>query len=221
MIRPAAGAVAGAVLAVLMVPLAARLTHRPAPRSAWFPTAAISIGALVGLATARSTGSTVAGDAPTALVVLGFGILGLLAITAMLVDLAENRLPDVLTYPLAAAGVLILGLLDLLGADGRLVRALAGGAVWGGWMLIGALAAPRGFGLGDVKLACGLGIWLGWASWATLAVGVLVGQLLITVSLSAGWLAARRWGPATRNGDVPLGPALVLGAAVALLVLAG
>ena len=69
-------------------------------------------------------------------------------------------------------------------------------------------------GLGDVKLAGILGMYLGYLSWehlllATLATFVLGGAYGIAL------IALRR---ATRKSHIPFGPFMVVGAAAALLV---
>ncbi len=128
---------------------------------------------------------------------LAFALLALMAVT----DARSRRLPLWATW-----GLLALGL--ALGA--------AGGAVALGWALASALLAvaplwllrraPRlrpGLGGGDLRLALGLGAWLG----APLALAVL--------ALAAG--AAALAGHALRRPDQPFAP----WALAALLVLHG
>ncbi|BBJ41304.1 hypothetical protein SSPO_040220 [Streptomyces antimycoticus] len=88
------------------------------------------------------------------------------------VDLAVNRLPDVLTLPMAGGAAVLLGAAALLPhSAGSWPRALLGGAVLGGAYLVLFLISPSGMGFGDVKLALTLGSpWAGTAgtcsSWA-------------------------------------------------------
>ena len=66
-------------------------------------------------------------------------------------DIAERRLPNLLTLP--GAGVILLA-----GAvAGRGLPALAGAAALAGVYLLVHLMAPAALGAGDVKLAIGLG----------------------------------------------------------------
>ncbi|MFI5926601.1 prepilin peptidase [Micromonospora sp. NPDC051543] len=134
---------------------------------------------------------------------------------AVLVDLAVHRLPDRLTLPAAGGTWLLLGVAALAGAGaGPWVRAVAAGT--GLALLFAAstlLLGRRGFGLGDAKLALGVGALLGWYGWPVLVLG-----LLLTFGLSAlvslGLLVARRvrW-----TTHLPFGPFLLLGTAGALL----
>ena len=66
-------------------------------------------------------------------------------------DIAERRLPNLLTLP--GAGVILL----VAGFAGRGLPALAGAAALTGVYLLVHLVAPTGMGAGDVKLAIGLG----------------------------------------------------------------
>jgi leader peptidase (prepilin peptidase)/N-methyltransferase len=79
--------------------------------------------------------------------------------------------------------------------------------------LILALARPGGMGMGDVKLAGVLGMFLGWLGWGSLAVGAfsafLLGGLFAIVLL-----AVRRAGRTTR---IPFGPWMLAGAWVGIL----
>ncbi|WP_267243166.1 prepilin peptidase [Streptomyces sp. PR69] len=143
------------------------------------------------------------------------------AVLLALVDLAVHRLPDVLTLPLAAAVVPLLGLAALLpGHAGTWTGALLGGAALGGGYLALFLIHPRGLGFGDVKLAVGLGAALGWYGWGALFTGAFAGFLLGSL-YGLALIALRR---ADRKSAIPFGPFMLLGAFGGLLlgaVLAG
>ncbi|WP_341361161.1 A24 family peptidase [Georgenia sp. M64] len=138
----------------------------------------------------------------------------LAAVSAALVvaDLRTHRLPDRLVGA-AAAGVLVLLTVAALTTGqwtdlGRAV--LAAAAVAAGSVLL-ALPRVTGLGLGDVKLAGVLGLWLGWFGWGVVATG-----LLAAFVLGGAWTTARLLIRRARHEDaVPLGPWLVLGAALA------
>ncbi|NGO72744.1 prepilin peptidase [Streptomyces sp. SB3404] len=125
------------------------------------------------------------------------------------VDRRVNRLPDVLTLPLAGATAALLGVAALLpGAGGAWVRALLGGAALAGAYGVLFLVSPRAVGFGDVKLALPLGVALGWYGWDVLITGALLGFLLLG-GYGGTLLLARRatWGTA-----LAFGPFMVLGA---------
>lgn len=147
-------------------------------------------------------------------------VAALVAVCAAAVDLAEMRLPDVLTYPLAAGGVAVAAVGFLTGQVEHPWLALLAGAGYGLVMLVLALASPRGgYGLGDVKLSAGLGVWVGLDYPATVAGALLYGQLLILATLLLSYAAARRRPVSDAPpAEAPLGPALVAGAALALLL---
>lgn len=161
-------------------------------------------------------GGAAAGVLTQPWLIVAFAVFGVLAVIAVAVDLAEFRLPDVLTYPLIASGVVVAGVLAVTDSADVLIRAAVGLLGYGGWLLLIALLTSSGYGLGDVKLAAAVGVWTGALGWTTLTTGVLAGQLLITGTLIAARLAARRAGGQVR--DAPLGPAIVLGASLAVLL---
>jgi leader peptidase (prepilin peptidase)/N-methyltransferase len=142
--------------------------------------------------------------------------LALLAVPLAFIDIAVQRLPDLLTVS-AFAGTLVL----LAAAEGAahepwlLVRAVIGAAALAGFYLALWLVFPDQLGLGDVKIAASIGLVLAWGSWSELFLGALAGALLGAVYAQA--LRARH-GP---GGQVylPLGPFLLLGAFAVIALL--
>ncbi|GAA2183532.1 A24 family peptidase [Micromonospora lupini] len=137
-------------------------------------------------------------------------------VPAVLVDLAVHRLPDRLTLPAAAGTWLLLGAAALAAAEaGPWLRAVAAGA---GLALFFAtttlLLGRRGFGLGDAKLALGVGALLGWYGWSVLLLGLLL-AFGLSALVSVGLLIARR---ARWSTHLPFGPFLLLGTVGALLL---
>ncbi|GAA0391948.1 A24 family peptidase [Streptomyces luteireticuli] len=130
------------------------------------------------------------------------------------VDRAVQRLPDVLTLPLAAGTAALLGVAAAVpGSAGSWPGALLGGAALGGAYLVLFLAHPAGMGFGDVKLAAGLGCALGWYGWGALISGGLAGLLL--ASVHGTWLMLTR--RAGRGATMALGPFLAAGAWLGVL----
>ncbi|MCK7628227.1 A24 family peptidase [Streptomyces sp. RS10V-4] len=137
------------------------------------------------------------------------------AVLLALVDRRVQRLPDVLTLPLAALAATALGAVGwLTGAPAPWLRALLGGLALAVGYLLLFLLNPAGLGLGDVKLALGLGVALGWYGWRTLLTGAAAGLLLGAVH-AAYLLLVRRAG---RRATMPLGPFMITGAFLALLL---
>jgi leader peptidase (prepilin peptidase)/N-methyltransferase len=131
-------------------------------------------------------------------------LLILLIVPAALIDLEYRIIPNRITG-LGAVLALAVGLaLDPSGEPTRLIA----GASAGGFLLITALAYPGGMGMGDVKLAGVMGLFLGTAVapaiFAALVLGVLVGAVVI----------AQKGAQEGRKTAVPFGPFLAIGALI-------
>ena len=95
---------------------------------------------------------------------------------------------------------------------GAFAGALAGGAALFVFYFIIALVQPRGMGMGDVKLAAVLGLYLGWLGWGVVAVGAFAAFLLGGV-FAIALLIIRRAG---RRTAIPFGPWMIAGAWVGI-----
>lgn len=138
----------------------------------------------------------------------------LAALTA--IDLDVHRLPDALTFRLAPVAVVIAAVASVsTGHWFALLRAVVAGAVLGAAYLLLLLVSRggAGLGLGDVKLALGLGTLLGWFSWSTVLSGTFAGFILGGL-WAAGLLITRR---ATRHSYIAFGPFMIGGTVLALL----
>ncbi len=194
------GALAGLAATPAVAALARRLRHGTVHLAAagWGTLAAGCI-----LAGAAAAARPPAAAAVTAMLLAAF-------LAAAAVDAAEQRLPDLVTIGASVLGLAALTAVTLTTGTGSPTRALVGGAIFGGWILVGALLVRDGYGLGDVKLAASVGILLGWASWMTVAVGILVSQIAIIVML----LHSRHRG----QKRTALGPAFAAGALAAVIL---
>jgi leader peptidase (prepilin peptidase)/N-methyltransferase len=123
------------------------------------------------------------------------------------IDLDHHILPNKIVYPLAAWGLVSA----LLIRTGDTPELLAWGAGAFAFLLIAALAYPAGMGMGDVKLAGVLGLYLGSSVLPALLIAFLAGS-------SYGIALMVRHGAAARKMGVPFGPFLALGGLIALLV---
>src|SRR3954469_15057557 len=142
-----------------------------------------------------------------------FLYLAAVGVALAMIDLDLQRLPDVLTLPSYAVGVVLLGIASAVHHDGwSMVRALIGMAALFGFYFTVAVIAPRGMGFGDVKLAGVLGLYLAWLGWGQLVVGAFA-AFLIGGLVSIGLVLFAEAGGKTK---VPFGPFMLLGALVGI-----
>nr|WP_202474277.1 A24 family peptidase [Streptomyces sp. SID5466] len=146
---------------------------------------------------------------------VGWLVLAPVAVLLAVVDRRVHRLPDVLTLPLAAAAVLLLGGAALLpGHAGSWTSGLLGGLALGGFYLLLFLINPNGMGFGDVKLALALGVALGWYGWTVLFLGGFAG-FLFGAAYGLALVLLRRAG---RRTGIPFGPFMAAGALTGVLL---
>jgi len=138
---------------------------------------------------------------------LALGLVFVATLAAVtLTDLELRIIPNRILLASAVAGLAIAAVADPASLPERGIAAAAGG----GLLLVAALAYPSGMGMGDVKLAALIGLYLGRAAAPALLVGFLAGALV-------GVGLILREGPAARKRGVPFGPFLALGGIVGLL----
>jgi leader peptidase (prepilin peptidase)/N-methyltransferase len=170
-----------------------------APISVRYPlvealTAALCVGAVLTHSSAAEIALSVA--------------LILIVVPAALIDIEYRIIPNRITA-LGAVLALVIGLaLDPAGEPERLIA----GAAAGGFLLVAALAYPGGMGMGDVKLAAVMGLFLGKAVAPAILIALIAGVLVGAVVI------ARKGAQAGRKTAVPFGPFLALGAIVAVYV---
>ncbi len=138
---------------------------------------------------------------------LALGLMLVATLAAITItDLELRLIPNRILLVSALAGIAISAVVDPAGLP---ERGLAGlGAA--GLLLVAALAYPQGMGMGDVKLAGVMGIYLGGAVAPALLIGFLTGALV-------GVAMIAREGASARKKGLPFGPFLALGGFVALL----
>ena len=133
-------------------------------------------------------------------------VLVLLLVPITLIDLDHRIIPNRLTLIGAVAAPAILALTEPDALPEHLIAAAAAG----GFFLVALLAYPRGMGMGDVKLAAMLGLFLGSA------VAPAVFVALVSGTLVGAAVIARKGAREGRKTAVPFGPFLAFGAVVAL-----
>ena len=122
------------------------------------------------------------------------------------IDFDQRLLPNKIVYPLAAWGLIASVLVD---ADDLVENLIAGAGAFT-FLLLVVLAYPRGMGMGDVKLAGAMGLYLGLSIIPALLVAFLSGSIV-------GLAIIAREGAAARKKAVPFGVFLALGGIVAVL----
>ena len=133
-------------------------------------------------------------------------VLVLLLVPVTLIDLDHRIIPNRLMLIGAVAAPALVALTQ---PDALVEHAIAAAAA-GGFFLVAVLAYPRGMGMGDVKLAFVLGLFLGRSVGPALFVALVAGALVGVAVI------ARKGAADGRKTEVPAGPFLALGAVVAL-----
>jgi leader peptidase (prepilin peptidase)/N-methyltransferase len=134
-------------------------------------------------------------------------VLVVVLVPVALIDLEHRIIPNVILAPAVVAALAI----GALTRSSYLPEQLIAGAAAASFLFIFALAYPRGMGMGDVKLAGVLGLFLGRevavAILAALIVGVITGLCVMArVGVEEG-----------RKTKIPFGPFLAIGAVVAIV----
>ena len=142
-----------------------------------------------------------------------FGGLFAVLVLQMATDLDQRLLPDLLTLPVVAVGVVVL----VWGGDSLVNRQpalLAVGVAIGLPLMLYALSLPFGdgaFGEGDVKFLVGAGLLLGALRlFIAVLVAAIVSGLVIGVLLATRRISLRSY--------IPLGPFLIIGTVWAVLL---
>ncbi len=166
-----------------------------------------SAGALVAALT-----TTLAWGRPTIGLVL---LAGWLLVALSGVDIVHHRLPDAITVPALPIAAAAVGVTYLLApTSGSPLRAAASAAVL--WAVFAAMArvSSSWMGRGDVKLIPTLGLLMGYGSAAAVLLGLLVAFALGSVVALAGMALGRL----TPRSAIPMGPHLLIGCWVVLLL---
>lgn len=137
-------------------------------------------------------------------------LLGLVFMTTLvavtLTDLERRIIPNKILIVAAVLGLAIAAIGDPSSLPQRAIAAAAAG----GALFAVALAYPRGMGLGDVKLAATMGLFLGRNVAPAILVALLAGSLV-------GLVLIARDGASARKRAIPFGPFLALGGVVGML----
>jgi leader peptidase (prepilin peptidase)/N-methyltransferase len=130
----------------------------------------------------------------------------LLLVPVTLIDLDHRIIPNKLMGLGTAVSLSILALTD----PGSIPEHLIAAAAAGGFLLIAAVAYPAGMGMGDVKLAAVMGLFLGRDVGAAMLVALVAGSVV------GAAIIARKGAAEGRKTAIPFGPYLAFGGLVGL-----
>jgi leader peptidase (prepilin peptidase)/N-methyltransferase len=137
--------------------------------------------------------------------VIGLVFVAMLA-AVTLTDLEQRIIPNKILLVGAIVCIAIALPTDPSGMPERAIAAAAAGALF----FAAALAYPSGMGLGDVKLAAVMGLFLGRAVAPAILAALLAGSIV-------GLALLARHGSSARKMAIPFGPFLAFGGVVGLL----
>jgi leader peptidase (prepilin peptidase)/N-methyltransferase len=136
---------------------------------------------------------------------LGLALV-LILVPVTLIDLDHRIIPN----KLMLIGTVVSLALVLLTHPSSLTEHLIAAGAAGGFLLVAALAYPGGMGMGDVKLAGVLGLFLGRAVGPAMLVALVSGTVVGAV------IIARKGAKEGRKTAIPFGPYLAFGGLVGL-----
>jgi len=144
-----------------------------------------------------------------------FLLLAVAGVQLARMDVIFHVLPNRLVLPLLGAGIVLLaGASTASGRPDELVRGLAGGTILFFLYLILALVSPASLGMGDVKLAAPLGLYLGYLGWSEVFYGGALGFVAGGVVSLVGVLKNLR----NKPKEVAFGPSMLAAAMVVILL---
>jgi len=131
------------------------------------------------------------------------------------IDAATRRLPNFIVLPSYPLTMLLLAFAAWRADDpAAFWRSLIAAVVVYVFLLAIALASPpHSLGWADVKLGGLLGLFLGYLGWTTTLLGMMAAW-----GLAAAYVVARAVGRGQRGQPLPLGPALLTGTLMAVIV---
>ncbi|HEX8690796.1 MAG TPA: prepilin peptidase [Solirubrobacterales bacterium] len=135
--------------------------------------------------------------------------LGLVFVTVLVAVTLTDFERRIIPNQVLTVGAILAVAIAAIDDPGSLPERAIAAAAAGGLLLAAALAYPRGMGMGDVKLAATMGLFLGREVAPAIFVALLAGSLV-------GLAMMVRHGAAARKRAIPFGPFLALGGLVGL-----
>ena len=131
------------------------------------------------------------------------------------IDLQHHLLPNRMVLPLLGAGIVLLGAASgVSGEAGSLLRGVAGAIILFALYLFLALTSRNGLGMGDVKLAAPLGLYLGYLGWSHLFYGGALG--FVAGGVASALLVLKNRG--NKPKEVAFGPSMLAAALLTVLL---
>ena len=141
--------------------------------------------------------------------ILAFLYLAAVSIALALIDLDTHTLPNRIVIPSYFVGAILLGITAIMNGNySGIFRALAGMCLLGLFYFALALIYPGGMGMGDVKFAGVLGLFLGYLGWDVLLVGAF-SAFVLGGFFALALIVFRR---ANRTSGIPFAPWMLTGA---------
>lgn len=151
----------------------------------------------------------------TLVLVVAYLYFASVSIALTLIDIDTHRLPNAIVLPSYVVAAALLASASAMSGDWEaLLRAGIGMVSLYAFYFALRLIRPAGMGGGDVKLAGVVGLFLGYAGWAPLAIGAFAAFVLGGI-YGVALMILRRAG---RTSAIPFGPWMIAGAWLGLLV---
>lgn len=173
-----------------------------APISMRYPIVELSTGVFFGVVAWKFHGNAL-------FLLIAFLYLAAVSIALALIDLETHTLPNRIVLPSYLVGALLLGATGLFhGNYAGIYRGLFGMTALALFYFGMALIYPGGMGMGDVKFAGVLGLFLGYLGWDVLVVGAF-SAFVLGGFFALALILFRR---ANRTSGIPFGPWMLTGA---------
>ncbi|MCU1518897.1 MAG: peptidase [Pseudarthrobacter sp.] len=196
---------------LILSPLAELLIARLLPRTGGLPPLPIRIVTALGTGAACAAFTVKFGVDP---VLPAFLLLAVAGAQLARIDISLHLLPNPIVIALLIAGLFLFLAPVFTGSPiAAFLRGLAGGGILFAIYMVLAVISPGSIGMGDVKLAAPLGLYLGYLGWTQLMYGGLLGFLLNGMATAVIVARNRRKRPA----EVAHGPSMIAAAAAVAL----
>jgi leader peptidase (prepilin peptidase)/N-methyltransferase len=167
-----------------------------------YPIVELSTGVFFGIVAWKFNGSASS-------LLVAFLYLAGVSIALALIDLDTHTLPNRIVIPSYIVGIFLLGTTALIDNNHAAIwRGLLGMSALSLFYFGTALIYPGGMGMGDVKFAGVLGLFLGYLGWDVLLVGAF-SAFVLGGCFALALIMLRK---ASRTSGIPFGPWMLTGA---------